>query len=139
MARRNVAQGQHLPPVVQIGSAPQLRVHQISEEELVQLENGPAGQVHLSFALAMLPAALTILITLQTVTITNDRLYSTYLIALILLACQGIYHLIRWWLTGTSLRGLVKDIRDRMPERPGIPQQIVEEPPQTEQRNQLGE
>jgi len=134
VARKMSPQSQQMPPAVQTGSAPQLKIHQISEDELVQLENGPAGQVHLSFALALLPAALTILITLQTVEIVSNRIYSTYLIFLILFACQGLYHLIRWWSTGKSLKGLVKEIRNRMPEKPGIPQQIIEDNPPGQER-----
>jgi hypothetical protein len=59
----------------------ELKVFELSEAELEKLEAGPQGQIHLNFALALLPAALTILITLQTVTITENRLYYGYLIA----------------------------------------------------------
>ena len=73
-----------------------LKVHQISEEEFNQLVTGANGQLDLNFALALLPAALTMLITLQTVDITNNRTYYTYLVALIAFAAEGLYHLTRW-------------------------------------------
>ncbi len=64
MAARKVHDPRPAPPVVLYGPLGVLKVYEISEAELEKLENGPPGQIHLSFALAMLPAALTILITL---------------------------------------------------------------------------
>ena len=49
------------PPIVLYAPLGELKVYEISEAELEKLEAGPPGQIHLSFALALLPAALTIL------------------------------------------------------------------------------
>jgi hypothetical protein len=125
VAKRSQNREQPLPPVVRIGVMPELKVYPISEAELEQLAGGPPGQLHLNFALAMLLAALTILITLQTVEIPKDRTYYTYVIALILLAIQGAISLARRWFGNRSLIALVNDIRARMPEKPGIPEQIT--------------
>jgi hypothetical protein len=73
----------------------------------------------------MLPAALTILVTLQTVEIPKNRTYYTYIISFGLLATQGIISLARWWIMGGVLTGLVTEIRGRMPEKPGIPEQTT--------------
>lgn len=67
------------------GSVRRSKVYEISESELEKLENGPPGQVHLSFALALLPAALTVFITVQTVEIKDNRVYHGYWIAFWLL------------------------------------------------------
>jgi hypothetical protein len=61
------------PPIVLYAPLAEIKVCQISEAELEKLGNGPGGQIHLNFALALLPAALTILVTLQTVTIAENR------------------------------------------------------------------
>jgi hypothetical protein len=81
----------------------------------------------LSFALALLPAALTFFITLQTVEIKNDRIYYSYWIAFWLLSVQGLVALVqwrrmsvRWWKTSDSINTLVQVIRARMPEGQGI-------------------
>jgi hypothetical protein len=115
---------------------PELRIYPISEAELDQLASGSPGQLHLNFALAMLPAALTILVTLQTVDIPKNRTYYTYVIDFGLLVTQGLISLARWWFSGGALTQLVNEIRDRMPEKPGIPEQttaavtpFVPEPP----------
>jgi hypothetical protein len=114
------------PPVVVYAPLGELKVYEISEAELEKLENGPPGQIHLSFALALLPAAMTILITLQTVTISDDRYYNGYLFAFWVFLVQGIISLVQWFFKNRSFRRLTKEIRARMPAKPGIPEQILE-------------
>ena len=121
---------------IRIAPLGQLKAYEVSEAELEQFEveaerlkSGPPGQAHLSFALALLPAALTVLITLQTVEIKNDRIYYSYWIAFWSLSVQDLVALVqwwtmsvRWWKTSDSIRTLVQDIRSRMPEGEGIPE-----------------
>lgn len=112
------------PPVVRYAPLTELPVYEITEAELDALAGGPPGQLHLSFALALLPAALTILVTLQTVEIKDDRVYYAYLIAFWVLLVQGLVSLARWWTANRSFGSLVGRIRARMPERPGVPEQV---------------
>jgi hypothetical protein len=114
------------PPIVRVAPLQELRVYQISESELEKLERGSPESIHLSLALAFLPAALTLLITLQTVDITKPRIYNAYLFSFLLLALQGGVSLIRWWRARGTVRDIVQEIRDRMPKRPGIPEQATE-------------
>ena len=100
----------------------ELNIFEISEAELNRFENGPPGQVNLNFALALLPTALTVLITLQTVEIKSNRIYYSYWIAFWLLSVQGLISLVRWWTTHDSMKTLAQVIRSRMPEREGIPE-----------------
>ncbi len=113
------------PPIVVYAPLGQLKVYELSEAEFEQVANGPSGQLHLNFGLAMLPAALTKLIALQTTTITSNRLYVGYLVAFWALMVQGVISLLRWWTSSRSHRKLVDEIRARMPVRPGIAEQIV--------------
>jgi hypothetical protein len=134
VAARKANDPRPAPPIVLYAPLGELKVYEISEAELEKLENGPPGQIHLSFALALLPAALTILVTLQTVTIANDRLYYGYLIAFWALSVQGLISLIQWFFKRRSYRRLINDIRARMPAKPGIPEQLVAPPsPEPEQ------
>lgn len=125
MAARKAIDDRPAPPIVRYAPLGELRVYEISEAELERLENGPPGQVHLSFALALLPTALTVFITIQTVEIKDNRIYYGYWIAFWLLSVQGLIALVRWWSIGGSLNTLVQDIRSRMPEKPGIPEQAT--------------
>ena len=83
------------PPIVLYAPLGELKVYELSEAELDQLAAGPSDQLHLNFALAMLPTALSILITLQTAEIASDRLYVAYLVAFWALAVQGTISLVR--------------------------------------------
>jgi hypothetical protein len=90
---------------VSVAPLGRLKVYEISEAELERFEaegerltSGSPGQVHLSFALALLPAALTVLITLQTVEIKNERIYYGYWIAFWMLSVQGLIALVQWWM-----------------------------------------
>jgi hypothetical protein len=125
MAARKAREVRPAPPVVRYAPLGELRVYEISEAELEKLENGPPGQVHLSFALALLPAALTVFITVQTVEIKDNRIYYGYWIAFWLLSVQGLISLARWWATSGSMKSLVQEIRSRMPDKPGIPEQAT--------------
>ncbi len=125
MAARKASDDRPAPPVVRYAPLGELKVYEISEAELEKLENGPPGQVHLSFALALLPAALTVFVTLQTVEIKEFRVFNAYWIAFWLLSIQGLVSLARWFTTVGSIKTLGRDIRSRMPEKPGIPEQTA--------------
>ena len=64
MPPRKPSDSRPAAPIVIYAPLGELKVYEISEGELEKLENGPPGQIHLSFALALLPAALTILVTI---------------------------------------------------------------------------
>jgi hypothetical protein len=123
MAARKTGENRPAFPVVRVAPLKELKVYEISETELSEFESGPPGQLALSFALAMLPAALTILITLQTVEIQENRTYYGYWVAFWNLSVLGLYFLAKWWISGGSLKRLGQAIRARMPEQPGIPEQ----------------
>lgn len=113
------------PPIVRYAPLGELKVYEISEAELKELENGPPGQVDLSIALALLPAALSVFITIQTGQISDTKIYYVYWIAFWLLSIQGLIPLVRWWNSAGTLKSLIQDIRSRMPEKPGIPEQAT--------------
>jgi hypothetical protein len=127
------------PPTVRIAPLRELRVYEVSEAELERfavegerLKSGPPGQTHLSLAFALLPAALTVLITLQTVEIKNDRIYYLYWIAFGILSVQGLVALVQWrkmsvqwWKTSDSIKTMVQSIRARMPDREGISEPVT--------------
>ena len=121
-------------PVVRYAPVSEVRVYEISEAELEQLASGQRGQVQLSFSLALLPAALTVFVTLQIVEIQDLRVYSAYWIAFWLLFVQGSISLVLWWVAGNSTKGLIDVIRARMlpiagaPSQPVLPSGIQNEP-----------
>jgi hypothetical protein len=128
VAARKTPDPRPAPPIVVYAPLGELKVYEISESELEKLESGPPGLVHLSFALALLPAALTVGITLQTVTISSNRTYNGYLIAFWVMLVQGVLSLARWWFASRTHGDLIRNIRARMPARPGIPERMTPPP-----------
>lgn len=107
--------GRPPPPVVRYAPLGEVRVYQITEDELDKLATGPPGQLHLNFALALLPAALTILVTLQTVEMNSDRLFAGYVAAFFVFLVLGLQSLVQWRRATRSFTSQVQTIRDRMP------------------------
>jgi hypothetical protein len=87
----------------------------IQESELDVLERGAPESLHLNFALALLPVALTLLVSLQTATIASERVYVGYLVAFWATLVQGLISLGRWWRDRRTSRQLFETIRSRMP------------------------
>ncbi len=125
MTARKAHETRPAPPIVRYAPLVELKVYEISEAELEKFASGPPGQDHLNFALALLPSALTVFITIQTVEIKSNRIYYTYWVAFWMLTIQGLISLVRWWTTGGTLNSVVRDIRSRMPEKLGIPEQAT--------------
>lgn len=116
-------------PIVRYAPVPELKVYELSEAELERLASGSPGQLQLNFALALLPAALTMLVTLQTVEIADGRIYYGYWIAFWAFLVQGVMALVRWRLTAGSARALVQEIRSRMPSPNVVPEQLLSPAP----------
>jgi hypothetical protein len=104
MAARKTRDKRPGPPTIPDAPFGGLNVFEISEAELNRLKNVPPGQVHLNFALALLPAALIILITLLTAEIRSDWIYYGYWIAFWLSSVQGLIALAQWWTTYDSMK-----------------------------------
>lgn len=110
-------------PVIRVAPLGVMHVFQISEAELEKLEAGPPGQLHLNFALAMLPTALSIFISLQTAQFTLEWRIG-YQIAVWMLGVQGAISLTRWYRESGEFKAIIQEIRARMPDQPGIPEQL---------------
>jgi len=112
------------PPIVLYAPLGELKVYEISEAELERLAAGPPGQLQLNFALALLPTALSIGVTLLTTTM-SSAISVSFQIAFWVMLVQGIYALIQWMRSNRSQGKLVKEIRLRMPDRRLNAEQIV--------------
>ena len=127
MAPKKILDPRPPPPIIQYAPLGNLKIYEISEAELEKLEAGPPGQLHLNFALAMLPTALSIFISLQTANFTPVWSVA-YQIACWLLGIQGLWFLFQWWYSSRSYGVLIKEIRARMPDKAGMPEQLPSQP-----------
>ncbi|MFM7128337.1 MAG: hypothetical protein ACKO0V_03150 [bacterium] len=127
MAARKAQPNSRPEPIVVYAPLGELKIYEIDDALLNQLESGPEGQLSLNFALALIPVSITILITLQTVSFENDRLFVSYLAAFFLSAIHGLYFLLKWYRSHKKQKDLIQSIRDRVPKRPleGEPVQII--------------
>lgn len=123
MAAKKVPDPRPAPPIIWYAPLGHLKVYEISEAELEKLEAGPPGELHLNFAMAMLPTALSIFISLQTATFTPAWNVG-YQVACWALSVLGIWFLAQWWHASRSYGALIKEIRSRMPDKAGIPEQL---------------
>ncbi len=126
---RKADEGRRTPPALRFAPLGEVRTFEISEAESEQVENSPPVAIDLTVATALLPSALTVLVTVKTVPFpAGSNLPSLFWIAFWLLLVQGLYALGRWWPNRHSMRALTKKIRDRMPEKLGIPEQWLTHP-----------
>ncbi len=121
MGARKASDPQDLPPTVRVRLAPpgEIKAYVVYEHELDRLAEGSPASLFWNFALALLSASLTLLVTLFTTEIKSDRLYVTFVIVCGLSLVSGLVLLSLWWQTHISVRGLVERIKDRMPPSPG--------------------
>lgn len=81
----------------------------------------------LNFALFFLGVAATALGTLFSVPPDNDRAYYTFLVLFLITMIAGVVLSAYWWVTYTSARRLIVEIKSQMPPNP----EVRDEPPTT--------
>jgi hypothetical protein len=101
-------------PEIRMGRICTLKVHQISDEELNQLEQGSGQNLFLSLSLSILSSAISFLIAIFTTKIESDRTFNVFVIIIVIGLLTGIVLLILWWNARKKTVKLAKTIRDRM-------------------------
>jgi len=118
-------------PEIRVGKIGVLKVHQISDDELSRLEQGASQTLFLNFGIAVLSVSVSFLISLLTMTIGSDRVFTVFVVMTVVGFLAGATLMILWWCNRKPIRKLVQEIRDRMPPE-GEAQQLP--PPCTEGR-----
>ncbi|MEO1830264.1 MAG: hypothetical protein ABGX82_15745 [Pseudomonas sp.] len=103
------------PFKIKRGRVDSLSLYEITEHELVILENGSPFSLYLNFSLLLLTTATSFLISLLTITIDSDRTYTTFVILVVVGYVLGILLGIIWWRTRQSVSEITKRIRNRIP------------------------
>ena len=103
------------PFKIKRGRVDSLSLYEITEHELVTLENGSPSSLYLNFSLLLLTTATSFLISLLTTTIESDRTYFTFVILVVVGYVLGILLGIIWWRTRQSVSEITKRIRSRIP------------------------
>jgi hypothetical protein len=105
-------------PVVRVAPLGELNAYTVYEHELETLAQGSPAGLFLNFALALLPTAVGIIVTLRSSTMT-DLSFTLFSSASIIFIVAGVICLTLWWRMHRSVTSLVEEIKRRMPP-PGI-------------------
>lgn len=114
MATENEHSGDK-PFKIKRGRVDSLSLYEITEHELVILENGSPSSLYLNFSLLLLTTATSFLISLLTTTIESDRTYAIFVILIVIGYVLGILLGIIWWRTRQSASKITERIRSRIP------------------------
>lgn len=106
------------PPVIRVAPLGELNAYTVYEHELETLSQGSPAGLFLNFALALLPTAFGIIVTLRSSTMT-DLNYAIFTSASIIFIVAGMICLTLWWRMHRSVKALMDEIKRRMPP-PGI-------------------
>ena len=118
MAKKS--EGGPIPPVIRFAPLGVIKTYEVQEHELEQLSGGSSASVFLSFALTLLSAGLTLLVTMFTVEFKSDRLHDTFWSFCLVFLINGTFLLVLWWRGHDSSRRLLEIIKARMPSPPGL-------------------
>jgi hypothetical protein len=116
-------------PVIRVAPLGELNAYTVYEHELETLAQGSPAGLFLNFALALLPTAVGIIVTLRSSTMT-DLNFTIFASASIIFIVAGVICLTLWWRLHRSVRSLVEDIKRRMPPQ-GIQATAPGTPPPT--------
>ena len=110
-------------PVVRYAPVGEIKIYMIQESELETLANGSSDSLFLSLALALLPTALTLLVSLLTTKIESLYTYATFVAVCAVCFILGFAFMGLWWRSRATKQRLIEQIKRRMPPPPGIQEQ----------------
>ncbi len=125
MAKKPDTSGQHMSPV-RVAPLGELNAYTVHEHELDIIAAGSPATLAFNVAIALVSIGVTFIITLTTTTITNNRLFYSYLIICINSLIIGFVLLAYWWKSRTSVLIIVSKIKSRMPAPTPIQEQLPE-------------
>lgn len=111
-------------PVIRVAPLGEIKAWVVLESELDVLERGSPSSIYLTFAVALLPTALSLFVAILSTT-TSDRVFLTFLCVGVIFLIVGMLLLALWWQSHVSSRKLIEQIRNRMPPPPAIQEPIL--------------
>lgn len=114
---------QHLSPI-RVAPLGELNAYTVHEHELDLIAAGSPATLTFNLAVALLSAGTTFVIALTTTSITNNRLFYSYLIICINFLLVGLLLLAYWWRSRTSVLLIVSRIKSRMPSPQAIQEHL---------------
>ena len=109
---RDVAEDK--PLVVRRGRVESVDLYEIKDSELDVLEKGTPADIQLNFAIFLLSIAFSAICSLATATFPDSMTKTTFIVVSVIGILLGLYLLIAWWKSRTSLKALCRKIRERI-------------------------
>ena len=101
--------------IVRRGRVDSVDLYEVKENELELLEKGSPANLQLNFSIFLLSLAFSSIIALATATAKQPITETIFVFVAVVGILLGMYLLISWWRTRTSIAGMVKKIRQRIP------------------------
>ena len=101
--------------IVRRGRVDSVDLYEIKENELELLEKGSPASLQLNFSIFLLSTAFSSIVALLTTTITQQIIQLIFVVVSVVGVLVGLYLLLSWWKTRTSIGKLVAKIRERIP------------------------
>ena len=90
-----------------------IKIYEISEDELMSIENGSYHSLFLNFSLVLLSVAISLIVSLLTSEMT-DRVFLAFTIVSSVATTAGFVLLILWFIFRKRQKGLCHKIRERI-------------------------
>lgn len=104
----------HPYPVIRRGSVASLSLYEITDYELDLLERGSPAGLYLNFSIFLISTAISLVVTLTTTEIKNDRLFTVYAVVAAVGFVSGMLLFGLWFRTRKSTRKLCGVIKNRI-------------------------
>lgn len=109
------------PLVVRRGRVESVDLYEIKDNELDTLERGTPADLQLNFAVFLLSVAFSAIGALSTATFPSKTIEIIFIVISVVGVLMGVYLMIAWWRTRSSVKDLCKRIRQRIPPDAVIP------------------
>jgi len=107
-------------PVVRVAPLGELRVYQVTEDELNALQRGRPSDLFLNFSLSLLSITVSLFTTFATATFSADRTFYVFVIISVVSLIAGVVLLILWARYRSDAKEIVGTIKNRMPPQPAV-------------------
>lgn len=115
MSPQNTPQSGEKELVVRRGRVGSVDLYEIKENELELLEKGSPANLQLNFSVFLLSIAFSAIAALATANFKHQIAELIFVVVAVIGILLGLYLLISWWRTRTSIVELVKKIQERIP------------------------
>ena len=109
------------PLVVRRGRVDSVDLYEVKENELELLEKGSPATLQLNFAIFLLSMAFSSIVALLTTEVKWPIVKIFFVVITVVGILLGLYLLLSWWKTRTSIKEVIKKIKDRIPQEPCPP------------------